>query len=328
MKKIIFAILVLGLFLASNVSATTTWYAVCSDCTCEACTDTNDDGYCDSASWFQTLWSTIWGSSPDPCSLNGKYPHSQGYYFYDNYISCMGAVGDLCGSGCTTHDSKKCYGGDVWWYDSCGVREDKYDDCKSDEKCENAKCVEDCDSHDSKKCYNDDVYWYDSCGDREEKYADCDYGCTSGKCNPAPSLDCSDGTSDGDCSLNQPKYCNKGTLINQCDLCGCPQGQFCDMVTLKCGSQETMCDDGTVIGECSTTYVGKRCIDNGTPMLVDDSTCEGGVIPTLPPEEGFCTENPGICSFGLVAIILLVAGGIGIALFKKIKKPKRRKKKR
>lgn len=48
-----------------------------------------------------------------------------------NCGSCSG--GKLCDNGqcvCVSHDHKNCSDGDVYWYDSCGKREDKFQDCQ------------------------------------------------------------------------------------------------------------------------------------------------------------------------------------------------------
>ena len=49
----------------------------------------------------------------------------------------------FCSTGncCTFHSAKKCYGGDVYWYDSCGNREELYDKCGSDQTCQSAVCM-------------------------------------------------------------------------------------------------------------------------------------------------------------------------------------------
>lgn len=41
---------------------------------------------------------------------------------------------------CNPQNSKKCYNGDVWWYDSCNVREIKAEECGSN-SCVNGACV-------------------------------------------------------------------------------------------------------------------------------------------------------------------------------------------
>ena len=38
---------------------------------------------------------------------------------------------------------------------------------------------------------------------------------------------CSDETIYGDCSLQKPNYCDNGNLVDNCELCGCYQGESC-----------------------------------------------------------------------------------------------------
>ena len=42
-----------------------------------------------------------------------------------------------------------------------------------------------------------------------------------------PPQTCSDGTPYNQCSITRPLYCNNGQLVNNCQQCGCPQGQTC-----------------------------------------------------------------------------------------------------
>ncbi len=121
---------------------------------------------------------------------------------------------------CIFHDYYSCYNSDVYWYDSCGVREDKKTECGSSaytgsnycylndvyrdyitRGCSGSSCTEStskikqvecgavgcsngvcCTSHTSYSCYDDDVYWYDGCGVREEKKEECEGGCTGNRC--------------------------------------------------------------------------------------------------------------------------------------------------
>lgn len=45
---------------------------------------------------------------------------------------------------------------------------------------------------------------------------------------------CNDGTAYNSCSINKPFYCNNGNLIENCDLCGCPLGQTCNVTSNNC----------------------------------------------------------------------------------------------
>ncbi len=67
-------------------------------------------------------------------------------------------------SAYTAHETKQCYGGDVYWYDSLGDRDDRYQDCGTDH-CEAAQCYE-CiiDSHcSSGNCENKQCVVEDDC---------------------------------------------------------------------------------------------------------------------------------------------------------------------
>jgi hypothetical protein len=80
---------------------------------------------------------------------------------------------------CKSHAEAKCYGEHVYWFDSCGHKQEKKEYCEHG--CGDGECVT-CTSHHEHKCYNDDVYWYDSCGSKEEIKEDCLYGCAEGAC--------------------------------------------------------------------------------------------------------------------------------------------------
>ena len=69
-----------------------------------------------------------------------------------------------CGVSCTSHNTKQCYLNDSYWYDSCGVRESKYEECGDDS----------CLSWSGNYCYLGDVYRQRTCYDR---------GCAGGFCH-------------------------------------------------------------------------------------------------------------------------------------------------
>lgn len=76
---------------------------------------------------------------------------------------------------CVSKASFSCYAGNVYWYDSCGDREELKESCISG--CSGISCDPVCTSHASSACYSGDVYWYDSCGARENRKESCSYGC-------------------------------------------------------------------------------------------------------------------------------------------------------
>ncbi len=124
---------------------------------------------------------------------------------------------DVCEktSGCTSHTSQKCYSNDVYWYDSCGERETKKEECGT-LGCPSgsSSCGSGCTSHASRKCYNNDVYWYDSCGKRETKKEECGtLGCPSGSSSCGSAKQCgsnADSNNDGVISRSElGSYINK-----------------------------------------------------------------------------------------------------------------------
>jgi len=129
-------------------------------------------------------------------------------------VNCGGCGDDLsCDSGvcqddCESHDEKRCYNDDVYWYDSCGHRESRYKSC--DEDCSDGRCVSD--------GYSDN-YYYDS------YYGYINYGSRNNKCQP---------------------FCNYRSLCSQAANDGC--GDICHRITegLSCGSNG-QCSDGVCV---------------------------------------------------------------------------------
>ena len=52
--------------------------------------------------------------------------------------SCVAGSSD--NSGCTAHSSKKCDSGDLYWFDSCGTKQELYQSCGSSQKTSNYQC--------------------------------------------------------------------------------------------------------------------------------------------------------------------------------------------
>ncbi len=148
--------------------------------------------------------------------------------------SCSGGVCAAAPDSCSSHHSKKCHDGDVYWYDSCGGREGLYDACSGDQICSDGKCVDsdsenECEENHSKKCYGGDIYWYDSCGSRGKLYKDCGDNATTTnyRCNGSVSQkemtvrDCVDAacteesawTDAIDC-LKSGKICRDGACVS------------------------------------------------------------------------------------------------------------------
>jgi len=78
---------------------------------------------------------------------------------------------------CTSHEYFACYGGDIYWYDSCNQREEKK------EECDNCGCLGDAcvvDNEYSFRCDDNNVYWYDCRGNRAAMKEDCGVNACAG----------------------------------------------------------------------------------------------------------------------------------------------------
>jgi eight-cysteine-cluster-containing protein len=85
---------------------------------------------------------------------------------------------------CESHTYYKCDSGNLYWFDSCGNKQEKKAYCQYG--CSGQSCLGNCTSHAAYRCYGDHVYWFDSCGNKQEKKEYCDYGCDNGFCNAKP----------------------------------------------------------------------------------------------------------------------------------------------
>lgn len=76
-------------------------------------------------------------------------------------------------TGCTYNATQRCVGYSVFWYDSCGKKQNWIKDCPY--KCENGECINlqpTYIKHYKKGC-NNNLYWYDSNGEPNDIYKNC-----------------------------------------------------------------------------------------------------------------------------------------------------------
>ncbi|MBU0957251.1 MAG: hypothetical protein KKF56_00415 [Nanoarchaeota archaeon] len=143
-------------------------------------------------------------------------------------LSC--SSGQCTGGGCSSHNSYKCYSNDIYWYDSCGVREDVKQDCGSAGCTTGATSCSSCSSHSSYKCYSNDIYWYNSCGVREDVKQDCgSAGCTTGA------------TSCSSCSSHSSYKCYSNDIYWY-NSCGVREDVKQDCGSAGCTTGATSCD--------------------------------------------------------------------------------------
>jgi eight-cysteine-cluster-containing protein len=85
---------------------------------------------------------------------------------------------------CKSHASYKCDSGNLYWFDSCGNKQDKKEYCQYG--CSEKACLGECKSNAEYRCYGDHVFWFDSCGNKQDKKEYCNYGCENGFCRTKP----------------------------------------------------------------------------------------------------------------------------------------------
>ncbi len=142
-------------------------------------------GECDtlwSSSAVEDLSGTVWGVNYSIGRLLNHVTHS------DFPARC---VRDPNCQNVASQDSYSCFDDDVYWYDSCGVREDKKEECDNC-SCSGNACV--VNTGNTAQCYDDDVYWYDCHGALASIKEDCEgNGCSEGECLSPPALSCLNG---------------------------------------------------------------------------------------------------------------------------------------
>jgi hypothetical protein len=92
--------------------------------------------------------------------------------------------------GCNNHAYVDCVGNNIYWYDSCGNREDLFQDCaRYNLTCKYGQCVQkqivpNYVAHHKTACYNNSVYWYDSLGAVNSLHTNCQdqNSCTQDEC--------------------------------------------------------------------------------------------------------------------------------------------------
>jgi hypothetical protein len=163
-----------------------------------------------------------------------------------------GCSGSTC---CASHDSSKCYSGELYWYSSCNVRQDVKDDC-DDAGCTSNQC---CTSNHTSKCYDDDLYYYSSCNVRQDKDEDCGTaGCESNECCDSEDYRACSG---GDvywyssCDVKQSKYDECGSNVTGTPYCSGNIVKRNDIIRGCSGSSCTQTTDVVTVEDCGTKKV-------------------------------------------------------------------------
>jgi hypothetical protein len=250
------------------------------------------------------------------CSNNTSYK-TCGNYDCDTCLEWSSStncgLGQVCQNGncvieCTTHSSKSCYDSDVYWYNSCSVREDKYDECGSDSWTDNYQCsgntiqrqktIRGC----SGAACTTQNQW--------ENYQDCSATgktCSNGQC--ITTCQCGDwgswsnqGCSQGGCSSGQmyqtrTRTCNPSGCNTQSES-KCIADSSCDQPTCQneCAiSGQTTCNDNGSRKICGN-YDSDSCLEWSSPESCGNDTCNGSTRRDYSCSGGTCSYNDSTCS--------------------------------
>ena len=205
--------------------------------------------------------------------------------------------GVCVGPECLSHSYKQCSNGDVYWYDSCNVIEEIFDNCGVNEECSNAECVESCIPGyvGAKSCSENNViqnYQYEDCSTTSEIIQTCgidtceDGVCVSAACPLKPSW-----AIPGEWSICENDQMNR--INYQCNIVtNFEWGQYTESQSCECSINEQCADD-------------EICVDYNCELL----DCEEGEIAQnheCVEEEGGITTKCIIIIIGLGLLILLI----------------------
>lgn len=198
-----------------------------------------------------------------------------------------------CGD-CASHAWKACVGDVLWWFNSCGAKEELLQDCQVDDmNCKGEDCVpRPCQPKIHKGCDGNSVVWFDSCGQADTAVLEScsgDLTCLNGTC--VEKLECNQHS---DCPTSQhcqgaeciadaceqgSKYCI-GSSIYECDASG-REKKLVQSCPYKCQSGNC--------SECASDCSGKSCGPNGCGGSC--GTCADGLVCSSGECASSCTPN-------------------------------------
>jgi hypothetical protein len=228
------------------------------------------------------------------------YPIADGQHNVGLWVRPEGAFDGVLVDTCTlsiercrASDHQDCYLGDVFWYDSCGVRGSMVYDCTGGETCvdagDAATCESTCLAMDHQDCYLDDVYWYDSCGVRGSRVYDCTGGET-----------CADAGDTATCEATCVAMDHQDCYLDDVywyDSCGVRGSRVYD-----CTGGETCADAGDT-ATCETTCVAMDHHDcsGGDVYWYDNCGVRGTIVDDCHSVNETCTDAGALatCEWGV-----------------------------
>ncbi len=153
---------------------------------------------------------------------------------------------------CNYHAYRDCLASSIYWYDSCGNRQDLYQNCSgANQTCQYGQCVVSNPYvlHSRLSCHSNNLYWSDSNGALQGLYKSCadTNQCTADSCSGAKcsnTIKCDGST----CALGSADY------ITYCAANHCPNGA-CES---DLGENPNNCPSDCKVNNLSVSFLGKK----------------------------------------------------------------------
>ncbi|MDP3882829.1 MAG: PKD domain-containing protein, partial [Candidatus Staskawiczbacteria bacterium] len=158
---------------------------------------------------------------------------------------------------CTSHSIKKCSGNVVYWYDSCGTKQEVYQACTANQTCSNGSCV-----NLQINCYNNS-----DCNDNNPNTSDVckNAGTPQSYCqNPSLPIACTSNTDCGISAYTGSPYCFNNNVFQAYQTYACANA----------GTPQSYCQNS------SAPQLQQSCLSNQT---CSNGSCVTNPTPPPPP---------------------------------------------
>jgi hypothetical protein len=208
--------------------------------------------------------------------------------------------GECLDEQCDSHEEKRCSSNSVYWYDSCGDKEEEYERCESDENCVGDQCVKFCSEGaiGGKLCSSNSIvqqYRLSDCSTETRVIETCQNGCDNSVCISPQCSTCVEPSSWSQCA--------SGSMFRNNYVCSSSTNYECSMTT------ETATCECSSPGQCD---YNEECNDNVCEALI----CSENSIA----DNHVCIEKSSISVYTIVIIstigvaVLIILIGVFIVL--------------
>jgi len=199
------------------------------------------------------------------CNINGTA-------WIDNSSNCLinqTCINGTCTANCTTHSTQNCFNNDIYWFNSCNIKEGIYQDCGNNASTTNYRCNGNWTQRQmmSKGCLNslcyNNIVWKDT-----QNCASVSKVCLNGACvtcTPNQTQGCKVCNSAGSAWVDNSSKCSSGQVCRSGSCVSSCTPKTCSTLgNYICGSWSNGCNGTINCGTCSankTCSVGK-CVSN------------------------------------------------------------------